>query len=343
MRKKAFMSLKFHDASDGLDKVEADKKKVDGLTNALLAADIENVVMVRDVEKYGEVTLPKGSKLMPDYAFPAMDKCDMLICEFSEKGVGLGVGAGYAYAKGIPVYIIAKTGSDISSTMRDLAEEVIFYDDYDEITDAFKKIMEREKFKIILASKSKIRRQMMDEAGYDYSVVVSDADETPNEDYCIMEQIVDIASRKAKAVFNATKDQGKRIIVAADQNIYFGNTLYGKPKSIEEARVLIQSMRGSNEIYAYTGNFIIVADGEKYMFDEKSFFSAQMRMDNISDDELEEYLQNGNPLSKCGGISIYDTPFLHMVSGDLSSAQGMTISTLERTIERCNQIPKIFL
>ena len=132
--KKAFMSLKFHDGKE-------DKKKIDDLTNALLEAEIQNVVMAREVEKYGEAVLPEGAKLMPDYAFPAMKQCDMLIVEFSEKGVGLGIGAGYAYAIGLPIYVIAKTGSDISLTMQNLAKEVIFYDNEIELTEKFKKIV----------------------------------------------------------------------------------------------------------------------------------------------------------------------------------------------------------
>lgn len=124
------MSLKFHDGAE-------DKKKIDDITRALLAAGIENIVMARDVEKYGEASLPEGAKLMVDYAFPAMKQCDLLIVEFSEKGVGLGIGAGYAYAIGLPIYIIAKTGSDISLTMSNLAQKVIFYDDPQELTQKF--------------------------------------------------------------------------------------------------------------------------------------------------------------------------------------------------------------
>lgn len=131
--RKAFMSLKFHDGAE-------DKKKIDDITRALLAAGIENVVMARDVEKYGEASLPEGAKLMVDYAFPAMKQCDLLIVEFSEKGVGLGVGAGYAYAIGLPIYIIAKTGSDISLTMSNLAQKVIFYNDPQELTQKFREL-----------------------------------------------------------------------------------------------------------------------------------------------------------------------------------------------------------
>lgn len=131
--KKAFMSLKFHDGDE-------DKKKIEDLTEALLKAGIQNFVMARDVEKYGQAILPEGAKLMPDYAFPEMKKCDMLIVEFSEKGVGLGIGAGYAYAIGLPIYVIAKTGSDISLTISSLATEVFFYDDPQELTEKFKMI-----------------------------------------------------------------------------------------------------------------------------------------------------------------------------------------------------------
>lgn len=139
--KRAFMSLKFHDGYE-------DKKKIDTITKALLDANIENVVMARDVEKYGEADLPQESNLMIDYAFPAMKKCDMLIVEFSEKGVGLGIGAGYAFAIGLPIYVIAKTGSDISSTMSNLAKKVIFYNSPEELTDKFKKIIKEEVHKI---------------------------------------------------------------------------------------------------------------------------------------------------------------------------------------------------
>ncbi len=134
----AFMSLKFHDG-------EEDKIKIDKLTEALLKAGIKNTVMARDVEKYGEATLPKGKKLMIDYAFPAMKASDMIIIEFSEKGVGLGIGAGYCYANNVPIYVIAKTGSDISLTMENLATKVIFYNDYNDITKAFLKIVKQYK------------------------------------------------------------------------------------------------------------------------------------------------------------------------------------------------------
>lgn len=133
--KKAFLSLKFHGGTQ-------DKQKVDQLTAALQAANIETFVFVRDIENYGATELPADAQLMPDYAFPAMKQCDLLIVDFSEKGVGLGIGAGYAYAIGLPIYIIAQAGSDISPTIASLAQQIILYDDPSELTTRFLDIEE---------------------------------------------------------------------------------------------------------------------------------------------------------------------------------------------------------
>ena len=102
---------------------------------------------------------------------------------------------------------------------------------------------------IILASKSKIRKIMMEDAKIPFEVIVSNADETPNENFSFEEELKDISMRKATAVLKITQNRGKRIIVAADQNIVFDGVMYGKPKSIEESRELIKKMYGRNDIY----------------------------------------------------------------------------------------------
>lgn len=107
----SFFALKFHDGDEDLAKVEAIEK-------ALKKAGIEITLMARDVEKWGQAIIPEGKALMRDYAFPAMMQCDCNIIEFSEKGVGLGMNGGFCYAVGKPIYVIAKTNSDISTTMK---------------------------------------------------------------------------------------------------------------------------------------------------------------------------------------------------------------------------------
>lgn len=127
MKLRAFMSLKFY---PGLQSMQL----VDNLTKALNDADIENFVMVRDYEKYGDAELPADVPLMAKAA-SEIEKSDLMIIEFSEKGVGLGMGAGIALGKGVPYFLIAKTGSDISSSIGSTASGIIFYDSFEELSE----------------------------------------------------------------------------------------------------------------------------------------------------------------------------------------------------------------
>lgn len=186
--------------------------------------------------------------------------------------------------------------------------------------------------KVILASKSAIRKKKLEEAGIPFEVIVSNADETSDLSKSFEEQLKEISMRKAQVVFKETIDKGERIIVAADQNIVFNNVMYGKPKDINSARELIKSMEESDEIYAYVGNAIIYANGDKIIKVINNCDISRMRMDKLSKEQLEDYLTNKKPLTKCGGISIDDAEFLHLEEGKMSTACGMTIEYLQELL-----------
>jgi len=121
---KIFLAIKFHENL-------SNKKLIDDISNVLASSGNVVTVMARDYEKWGEI------KFNPDelmkLTFKIIEESDLLLVEFSEKGVGLGIEAGYAHAKGVPIVVMAKTGSDISSTMRGIAKKVIFYDNPEEL------------------------------------------------------------------------------------------------------------------------------------------------------------------------------------------------------------------
>ena len=161
---------------------------------------------------------------------------------------------------------------------------------------------------IILASKSIIRKQQLIDEGIPFEIIVSNADETPDNSKSFKNQ-----------------DRGLRLIIAADQNIVFNGGMYGKPKSIAEARNLLIQMRGSEEIYAYTGNCVLLAKNDTILQSINITDVARLSIDNISDEEMDNYLSDGTCLSFCGGISLSKALFLHLKEGRLSTAKGMTI------------------
>lgn len=325
----SFFALKFHEGDE-------DRKKVEAIESALNKAGIEITLMARDVEEWGNAYIPEGKTLMKDYAFPAMKQCDCNIIEFSEKGVGLGMNGGFCYAVGKPIYVIAKTNSDISTTMANIATEVIFYDKPEDLVEPFTRIVKNFP-RVILASKSAIRKQQLIDESIPFEIMVSNADETPDTSKSFRNQLAEISMRKAKKVFEETKDRGLRLIVAADQNIVFNNVMYGKPKSIDKARQLLNCMMGSEEVYAYTGNAVLLAEKDKVLQCINVTDVARMSVDNISDKELEEYLATGRCLSYCGGISITDAKFIHLKEGRLSTAKGMTLEYAKEMMSNFNE------
>ena len=325
----SFFALKFHEGDE-------DRAKVEAIESALNKAGVEITLMARDVEKWGEAYIPEGKALMRDYAFPAMMQCDCNIIEFSEKGVGLGMNGGFCYAIGKPIYVIAKTNSDISTTMANIATEIIFYDKPEDLVEPFTRIVKNFP-RVILASKSAVRKQQLIDDSIPFEVIVSNADETPDESKSFKNQLAEISMRKAKTVFEATKDRGLRLIIAADQNIVFDNVMYGKPKSIDEACHLLYNMRGSEEVYAYTGNAVLLAENDRILQSVNITDVARLSVDNISDDEVVKYLKDGKFLSVCGVISINNCLFVHLKEGRMSTARGMTLEYAKEIMSSLNE------
>ena len=179
--------------------------------------------------------------------------------------------------------------------------------------------------KIILASGSPQRRQFLENCGIQFETIVSNSDETPVKAYSYSEQLNDIALRKALTVMDSLNPDEDYIIIAAEQNILFRDNLYKKPSNIEEARKIIKSMQGSDQIYSYVGNAVLYVSNGKIIDTINECDVSRMKMDYISKKKLESYLATKCPLNKCAGINILETPFLILLEGKLSTAAGITI------------------
>ncbi len=121
---KAFLSIKYH--ADGHN-----RGHIENISLALAKCDHETVCVVRDIEAWGQIRFSPKDLLARTFA--ALDGCEIVMVELTEKGVGVGVEAGYAYAKKIPVVVLAKKGVEISTSLLGIARQVIVYQHYDEI------------------------------------------------------------------------------------------------------------------------------------------------------------------------------------------------------------------
>ena len=115
---KIFLAIKFHEDL-------SNKILIEEISENIEKDGVQMIIMARDYEKWGAVKL--SSEELMKITFEKICESGLLLMELSEKGVGLGVEAGYAYAKGIPIVVIAKDGSDMPSTIPGIVRKVIFY------------------------------------------------------------------------------------------------------------------------------------------------------------------------------------------------------------------------
>jgi len=125
---KAYLVIKFKEDN-------SNQKTIEDISALFKKMNIEIISMARDYEKWGEVKFTPLELMQK--TFQIIDSSDLLIVEFSEKGVGIGIEAGYAYAKQKPIFVIAKEGSDVSNTLKGIAKDVIFYNNPEELINKF--------------------------------------------------------------------------------------------------------------------------------------------------------------------------------------------------------------
>ena len=263
----------------------------------------------------------ENKNILRDYNKHYLDRFDWVIIDANEDYKTY---LGFCFAMDKPIYIIAREGDKIQEEISNMVDRIVFYEKPDDLVKPFLEINKNFP-RIILASQSEVRKRQLIEESIPFEIIVSNADETPDESKNFRNQLADISMRKAMKVFDETLDMGLRLIIAADQNIVFEDVMYGKPKTLDEARLLIMKMMGSEEVYAYTGNAVLLAEGEDILQSINVTDVSRMSVDNITDDELEIYLSDGKCLTYCGGISISNSNFVHLKEGRMSTARGMTL------------------
>lgn len=126
---KAYIGVKYHE--DYRNKLVVDK-----ISSILEDKGYETICIVRDIRDEEQIRYTPNELMK--LTFKRINICDLVIIELTEKGVGLGIEAGYAFAKEIPIIIIAKSGSDISETLAGISNKIIFYDDIESIDSQLK-------------------------------------------------------------------------------------------------------------------------------------------------------------------------------------------------------------
>lgn len=151
--------------------------------------------------------------------------------------------------------------------------------------------------KLLLASQSPRRKELLSSLGFEFEVVKIDCEEILPEHIKIEEAAAYLSELKADTFRNLTADE---VLLTADTVVAIDNRVLGKPKDEADAFNMLRSLSGKTH-QVYTGITIKTADK---IFTETDV--ADVTLDEITDDEINYYIQNYKPFDKAGSYGIQE-------------------------------------
>jgi len=183
--------------------------------------------------------------------------------------------------------------------------------------------------KIILASQSPRRKQLLEWAEVPFQVVVKETDETFPPGLKPGATAIYIARKKAIAV--QAEINSNTIILAADTIVVLNERIIGKPKDREEAIDILSDLSGQKHV-VITG--VVIKKGEK----EISFAdSTDVQFHELRQEQIEFYVDKYRPYDKAGAYAIQEwigVVGIKSVSGDFYNVMGLPVSRIVKELEK---------
>ena len=181
--------------------------------------------------------------------------------------------------------------------------------------------------KIILASKSPRRKELLSLITKEFEVVVSSSDEIVDTSLAPVEQVKEIARQKAEDVF--AKISGDCIVIGSDTIVVSAdNEILGKPKDEADARRMLKIL--SDDMHqVMTGLTVIIREGEKV---EKHVCVdiAEVHILPLHEDDVQKWLDTGNAWDKAGAYAVQQEfgVYIDEINGNYNTVIGLPIHRL---------------
>lgn len=179
--------------------------------------------------------------------------------------------------------------------------------------------------RFIVASASPRRRELLENIGFRFEIIPSDADESCEEKLSPEELVKELAKRKAESVFRKNTDS---VVLGCDTVVEYGGTVLGKPSDRKEAAKMLKLLSGKVH-NVHTGVYIV--DKEKSV----SFVNTvKVEFYELSDELIESYVATGESDDKAGayGIQGLGSVLVKKISGDYFSVVGLPLSQTARAL-----------
>ena len=190
--------------------------------------------------------------------------------------------------------------------------------------------------KLILASGSPRRREILTDLGYSFDVKTADFDESQVSLEKPSEGVQALALGKATAAAEATSVDAPTVFLGSDTVVALNDAVMGKPADEEDAKAMLRSLSGKTHV-VYTG----VALGEKNergeIVSNETFVEAtEVTFFELSEEEIDWYVGTGEPMDKAGayGIQGLGRVLVEGIRGDYETVVGLPAARVYRALRK---------
>jgi len=183
--------------------------------------------------------------------------------------------------------------------------------------------------KLILASSSPRRKQLLEQIGLNFEIHPSNIDEILDSRLSPREQVESLSKQKAFAI--AAKFNNA-IILAADTMVELDGKVYGKPKDAKEAQMMLKMLSGI--AHSILTGFTIYDTETKKRVTKSTETKIWFR--KISQEEITSYIEREKPFDKAGGYAIHELAaiFVEKVEGDFFGGVGLSVYLLAKELKK---------
>lgn len=177
--------------------------------------------------------------------------------------------------------------------------------------------------RIILASGSPRRKELLKLIVPNFEILISNINEELKEGLLPPEQVTRLAYIKAKDIFQKTS--GNRIIIGSDTIVTKNGKIYGKPKDRNHAKQMIKQLLEGDKVHSIiTGLCILIEKDGKYK-EFKTFDEVKVFLKDISDREIDRWINTGKAMDKAAAYGIQNEfcVFVEKIEGNYTSAVGL--------------------
>lgn len=190
---------------------------------------------------------------------------------------------------------------------------------------------------MVLASNSPRRRRLLSLAGWTFTVLPVEVDETPQTGEQVVEYVLRLAESKARAT--AARIAGEAIVIAADTTVTDGEDILGKPVTAAGAERMLRRLRGRVH-KVYSALAVLRLSDETLLTD---YCETDVPMRAYTDEEMLAYIESGDPMDKAGAYAIQHAGFhpVEDMQGCYANVMGLPLCHMVRTLHRLGVSPKV--